>query len=138
MDVRCLSLLKSHCKSNNAFSEKKEAPKSKTIEYLLTQNKIVVLLYTKRKVLKFFPSGQKENLHRKKKALLFPLCYSSEENLFFFLTTGTLIQALLIFNRHHVSETVLKLTNSVHKVNSISKILIKEFLLVKFHLGNFY
>ena len=82
MDVRCLSPLKSHCKSNNAFSEKKEAPKSKTIEYLLTQNKIVVLLYTKRKVLKFFPSGQKENLHRKKKALLFPLCYSSEENFF--------------------------------------------------------
>ena len=37
-----------------------------------------------------------------------------------------------IFNRHHVSEMVLKITNSVHKVNSITKILIKEFLLVKF------
>ena len=39
---------------------------------------------------------------------------------------------LLIFNRHHVSETVLKVSHSVRKVNSLSKILIKEFLLVKF------
>ena len=137
MDVRCLSPLKSHCKSNNAFSEKKEAPKSKTIEYLLTQNKIVVLLYTKRKVLKFFPSGQKENLGRRR-LFYFLSATLLKKIFFFFLTTGTLIQALLIFNRHHVSETVLKLTNSVHKVNSISKILIKEFLLVKFHLGIFY
>ena len=74
---------------------KKEAPKSKTIEYLLTQNKIVVLLYTKRKVLKFFPSGQKENVGRRR------LSYFLSATLLkriFFVTTGTLIQALLIFS----------------------------------------